>query len=162
MDNYSNSPFFDPSELLWVVYFDFKLTGLACLGMVVGRMLALRRYHHMKTVGLAVPTPWHLAIYWPVFVWAIQAISAFYSGFQFSGPHTLIGLLGTWEYAYGGVIALVCVICLCTTTQWVVHRVTGATTHFSPSLPMSAFAAVFSVYFSISTYFLVAIATGKY
>jgi len=162
MDNQPNSPLFDPFELPWVVYFDFKLTGLACLAMVGGRMLALRRYRRMKTAGLVVPTPWPLAIYWPVFVWAVQAIGAFYSGFQFSGPRSLVGLLGTWEYAYGGVIALVCVISLCTTIQWLVHRATAANTRFAPSLPLPAFGAIFSVYFSISVYFLVAIASGKY
>ena len=165
MKEYAYVPFANLGSMLYDSVNEFRVTLLACGGMIGARALELRRWRRKAGRRQRTSLPWSLAFYWPVYVWGLQAIKSLTYGVlvgDYDGSRRAMWyvLLRGCEVVYVSALSLLYVVLVCAASRWAIARASRAAMPIEMSLPFAVSVAVLNVFF-VNSAVLVLIATMK-
>lgn len=163
MKEYAYVPFAHLGSMLYDSVNDYRVTLLACGGMMGARALELRRWRRKSRRRDRTSVPWPLAFYWPVYVWGLQAMNSLVYGVivgDYDGSRRAMWyvLLRGCEVVYVSALSLLYVVLVCATSRWATARASLAAIPIELSLPFAVSVAVFNVFF-VNSAVLVLLAT---
>ncbi len=148
-------PYIPLTDLRWVVrisLLDYTTTFAACAGMIAARVIRLHRSRRASQNLQLLDPLWPLAYYWPVYVWALQALDSF-TTHMFTGLHggTKDALVAytVWgsDIVYASGLSLAYVSISCGVTQVLINRSRSPSSGWRAAIPFSAAIAVTNVFF---------------